>query len=53
MRAAKAASGRAPTPDDDDHIARRYHSLVIDGRLKAAVRLLPTEVEEESLHQQI
>ena len=25
-------------PDDDDSIARRYHSLVIDGRLKAAVR---------------
>ena len=38
VRAAKAASGRAPNPDDDHHIARRYHSLVIDGRLKAAVR---------------
>ena len=56
VRAAKAASGRAPTPDDDDHIARRYHSLVIDGRLKAAVRfatnrsgggvLAPADIDE-------
>ena len=38
MRAAKAVSGRALTPDDDHHIARRYYSLVINGRLKAAVR---------------
>ena len=38
VRAAKAASGTAPIPDNNDHIARRYHSLVIDGRLKATVR---------------
>ena len=58
MRAAKAASGRAPTPDDDDHIARRYQSLVIGGRLKAAVRfattrsgggvLAPADIDEKS-----
>ena len=58
VRAAKAASGRAPTQDDDDHIARRYHSLVIDGRLKAAVRfatnrsgggvLAPADIDEKS-----
>ena len=58
VRAAKAASGRAPTPDDDDHIARRYHSLVIDGLLKAAVRfatnrsgggiLAPADIDKKS-----
>ena len=37
-RAARNSMGKAPMPDNDDSIARRYHSLVIDGRLKAAVR---------------
>ena len=58
VRAAKAASGRAPTPDNDDHIDCRYHSLVINGRLKAAVRfatnksgggvLAPADIDEKS-----
>ena len=37
VRDASTSLGKAPMPDDDDSIARRYHLLVIDGRLKAAV----------------
>ena len=37
-RAARNLMGKTPMPDDDNGIARRYHSLVMDGRLQAAVR---------------
>ena len=38
MRAAKAGAGRENVPEDDDAIARRYHSMFIEGKLRAAVR---------------
>ena len=44
--------------EDDDAIARRYHSMVIDGRLRAAVRwatsrsgggmLSPTDIDSKT-----
>ena len=38
VRAAKAGAGRENMPEDDDAIARRYHSVFIKGKLRAAVR---------------
>ena len=38
MRAEKAGEGRGATSDDDDTIARRYHSMVINRRPRAAGR---------------
>ena len=35
---AKRSGGTARGEEDDDAIARRYHSMVIDGRLRQAVR---------------
>ena len=37
---AKRSLGGRVASDDDESIARRYHSMVIDGRLRAAVRQL-------------
>ena len=36
--AAKAGAGRGTVPEDDDSIAHCYHSMVIEGKLRAAVR---------------
>ena len=38
VRAARAGAGRGKVPEDDDAIARRYHSMVIEEKLRAAVR---------------
>ena len=38
VRAAKAGAGRGTVPEDDDVIDRRYHSMVIEGKLRGVVR---------------
>ena len=38
VRAEKAGESKGATPEDDDAIARRFHPMLIDGRLRVAVR---------------
>ena len=38
VRAAKAGAGRRNVTKDDNAIAHRYHLMVIEGKLRAAVR---------------
>ena len=40
VAAAKRGVGGAKPSVDDESIARRYHSMVIEGKLRAAVRSL-------------
>ena len=40
MRRGRVGGGRGKGTDDDDSIARKYHSMVCDGKLRPAVRWL-------------
>ena len=58
VNAAKQGGGGGKCADDDDSIARRYHSMVIEGKLREAVRwvtnrdgggvLHPDDVDQKS-----
>ena len=50
VNATKQGGGGGKCPDDDDSIARRYHSMVIEGKLREAVRWVTTRDGGGVLH---